>query len=118
MGSLGIKHLAAWNKAFLLKLLWIVYQRKDTPWVDLVWGKYLHNCPFDSAEAKPYYSPFWKSLLSLKDHLLSNICIKVRNGETTSFWFDKWLPSGPLALQLESEPPALCSHFRVSDFFC
>ena len=32
-GGLGIKHLANWNKAFLLKLLWICYQKHPLPWV-------------------------------------------------------------------------------------
>jgi len=113
---LGIKHLAQWNKAFLLKLLWVVYRKRHLPWVELIWAKYLYKSKIEFAKPKAHHSPFWKTLLSLKDHALNNLCIKLGNGVKTSFWYDKWLPFRALASQLKYEPPFLCSHFRVSDF--
>jgi len=115
-GGLGIKHLANWNKSFLLKLLWIWYQKQPLLWVDLLWAKYLHRDRLDTAEVKAHHSHFWKSLLSLKDHLLNNLFIKIGHGQNSSFWFDKWLPMGAPASQTTVNPPEICSHFRLSDF--
>ncbi|KAJ8452751.1 hypothetical protein Cgig2_005087 [Carnegiea gigantea] len=68
-GGLGIKHFTHWNKAFLLKLLWISCQKQDRPSVHLVWAK---------------------------DKLFDDIGIQNGKGANTSFWYDKWLPMGPL----------------------
>ena len=104
-GGLGIKQFTHWNKAFLLKLLWICYQKQDQPWVHLIAAKYLHNTSIELAESNVHYSPFWKSLLTCSDKFFDNICIHIGEGANTSFWYDKWLPMGPLAKQIESEPP-------------
>ena len=100
----------------MLKRLWEVYQKSNKSWIDLIWAKYLYRSHVDFAEPKAHHSPLWKSLLSLKNHLLQNICIQSGNGADTSFWYDRWLPSGALASQLAIDPPDLCSHFRVRDF--
>ena len=40
-GGLGLKNLAAWNKASIAKLVWCVALKKDMLWVKWVHGKYL-----------------------------------------------------------------------------
>ena len=42
-GGLGIKDFAAWNKAFIAKLVWAVADKKDTLWVRWVHGRYIHG---------------------------------------------------------------------------
>ena len=42
-GGLGIKDLAAWNKALIAKLVWAVAKKKDLLWVKWVHGRYLKN---------------------------------------------------------------------------
>jgi len=74
-----------------------------------MWAKYLPNSRLEFTEAKAHHSPFWKSLISLKEHLFNNLRINIGNGRSTSVWFDKWLSSGELASQIEANPPDLCS---------
>ena len=79
-------------------------------------AKYLFNTKLEFIEPKAHYSPFWRSLLMIKDDLFNKICIQIGTGEATSFQYDKWLPSGPLGTQIVSDPPAWCASFRVSQF--
>lgn len=117
-GGLGLKFFSQWNKAFLMKLLWIYYQKEDQPWVHYIWAKYLYNTNIESAESKAHHSPFWKSLLMVKDNLFLNTSTHLGKGDTTPFWYDKWLLSGPLAKQIVNDPPAWCAHYRVSQMLC
>ena len=80
-------------------------QKQYRPWVHLIWAKYIHNTNIEFAKSKVHCSPFRKSLLTCRDKLFDNICIQIGKGANTSFWYDKWLPMGPLAKQIESEPP-------------
>jgi len=59
-GGLGIKNLDQWNKAFLLKILWVVYQKKNILWSQFVWSKYLSNSKIEYAKAKAHHSPSGK----------------------------------------------------------
>jgi len=86
------------------------------PWVEFMWAKYLPNSRLEFAKGKAHHSSFWKSLISLKEHLFTTLCIKIGNERSTTFWFDKYLPSGELASQMEADPPDPCAHVRVSYF--
>ena len=69
---------------------------------------------FEVAEPKAHHSPFWKSLLLIKDNVLHNACVKIGGRQHTSLWLEKWLPSGPLPTAIEKDPPNWCAHYRVS----
>jgi len=47
---------------------------------------------------------------------LSKMCISIGNDQSTLFWYDKWLTSGAVAIQLIKDLPIACSHIRVSYF--
>lgn len=47
-------------------------------------------------QVKPTYSQFWKVTLHVFIEIYNNYCVKNRGGNG-SFWFDKWLSSGPMA---------------------
>jgi len=40
-GGIGLKNLAAWNKASIAKLVWYIALKKDMLWVKWVHGRYL-----------------------------------------------------------------------------
>ena len=107
-GGLGFKNFRRWNKAFLLESLWACYQICRIRWVELMWAKYLPNSKIE------YHSPLWKSTINLKEILFDHLCVRIGNGQSASFWFDKWLPSGALASQMVGNSPDPCSHARVS----
>jgi hypothetical protein len=51
---------------------------------------------------KPNDSPFWKSLMKIKDDFFSRGYFNVGNGMDTKFWEDSWLGDKPLAQQYPS----------------
>ena len=42
-GGIGLKNLEAWNKAWIVKLVWEVAKKKDSLWIKWVHEKYLIN---------------------------------------------------------------------------
>jgi hypothetical protein len=100
-GGRGLKNLGVQNQCLLLKLLHRLYHPADSAWarwarrqIDLVT---LHG-DVDGSH--------WGSLRRLLPTYRAITTVHIRDGASTSFWEDSWLPDGPLAELL----PALYSH--------
>jgi len=66
IGGIGLKNLALWNKANIIKLVWHVAMKKDVLWVKWVHEKYLK-----SAEGGAYKAPndctwYWRKVVNTK----------------------------------------------------
>src|SRR6266540_4000229 len=90
-GGLGVINLTLQNDALLLKHLDKFYNKKDLPWVSLIWNKYYKNkVPHATREV----GSFWG-----KDVLRLNVLYKgiaksnLGRGETVQVWDDLWADS-------------------------
>ena len=66
-GGLGIKDLAAWNKALIAKLVWAIENKKDLLWVKWVHGRYLKNNDWWSYSPPQDCSWYWKKICFIKE---------------------------------------------------
>ena len=97
-GGLGIKRITEWNKIALLKHIWNLCNDSDgsiwSPWIrsNLLRGrnfwiiKTLENCSWA-----------WGKILKLRSLAWPKMKYIIRDGMTTSLWFDNWHPHSPFA---------------------
>jgi hypothetical protein len=105
-GGLGIINLRSQNRALLLKHLDKFYNKKNIPWVNLVWKAYYSNgqIPHASADKGSFW---WKDVLKLCDLFRGIAKCKIGDGSTVLFWSDLWNDN-----VLESKFPRLYSFAR------
>lgn len=99
--GLGIKNIALQNKCLLLKFAHKFFQRENSPWVRWL------NTYGSTREHMVVNNTFLHQLITEHTQVYRPLSwVHVRNGHSTSFWFDDWLPTDPLCLAF----PALFSH--------
>lgn len=96
-GGIGLRSFRKWNLTLMMRLVWLLFSGSDSLWV--AWHR-TYNCRssyhFWSQDELPSHSWNWRYILRLRE-LVSNFLIsEVKNGYSTSFWFDNWCPLGPL----------------------
>jgi len=89
-GGLGVIDLEKQNEALLMKNLDKFFNRKDTPWVSLIWEKYYKNGKLPNSTKKGSF--WWRDILKLLPTFKSFSTIHIQDGNTCLFWTDKWLP--------------------------
>lgn len=85
-GGLGVIDLKRQNKALLMKNLDKFLNRKDLPWVSLVWEKLYPNGKLRSITKKGSF--WWRDILKLLDTFKTLSYVQVQNGQTCLFWQD------------------------------
>ncbi|XP_013630775.1 PREDICTED: uncharacterized protein LOC106336482 [Brassica oleracea var. oleracea] len=97
-GGLGVKDLLTWNRACTLRLLWLLFFRPESVWVqwfkEVILKGSVHN--YWSISPKQSYSWLVNKLLKLKTVVYPLIKLRLENGETARFWTDNWTPFGDL----------------------
>jgi len=88
-GGLGTINLRSQNSALLLKHLDKFYNRKEIPWVKLVWHAHYSNGDIPHATIDKG-SFWWKDILKLCDLFRGIANCKIGNGSTVLFWSDLW----------------------------
>ena len=105
-GGLGIKDLLNWNKSCSLRLIWMLFFRPDSVWVqwfkEVILKGSVHN--FWTTKPKQSFSWFVNKLLKLKDTIFPLVKLRIQNGESALFWFDNWTPFGSLSDHLSNSP--------------
>jgi hypothetical protein len=88
-GGLGIINLRSQNSALLLKHLDKFYNRKEIPWIKLIWYAHYPNgqVPHASTDRGSFW---WKDVLNLCDLYRGIASCKVGDGSTVLFWLDLW----------------------------
>ena len=120
-GGLGVKDLLNWNKSCSLRLIWMLFFRPDSVWVqwfkEVILKGSVHN--FWTTKPKQSFSWFVNKLLKLKDTIFPLVKLRIQNGESTLFWFDNWTPFGSLSDHLSNSPSRLgiLPHATVSSLF-
>jgi len=90
-GGLGVINLHLQNQALLMKNLDNFFNKKDIPWVHLVWEKHYSNGRLPSNIKKGSF--WWRDNLKLLQNFKEMTTIQIKDGQTCLFWKDKWLPN-------------------------
>jgi len=76
------------NDALLLKNLDKFFNRKDLPWVNLVWEKYYSNGRLPGGTKKDSF--WWRDILKLLTKFKGIAYVSVQDGSSVLFWEDQW----------------------------
>ncbi|GJY13625.1 RNA-directed DNA polymerase, eukaryota, reverse transcriptase zinc-binding domain protein [Tanacetum coccineum] len=95
-GGLGLKDLAIWNKAMIVKHLWYIAMDKKSLWVKWVNTVKLKGKSIWAVNEEINDSWGWKNILRIRDEVRQFMVMKVGNGENTSVIYDNWCNAGAL----------------------
>ncbi|KAG6624967.1 hypothetical protein CIPAW_16G063000 [Carya illinoinensis] len=98
-GGLGVRDIKDVQKSLHMKLAFRLLTSNNL-WADLFRAKYCRNDHVLAQKERPTNSRFWRSMMAIIPEVMENVKISVRGGNS-SFWFDKWLASGPLSVNTE-----------------
>lgn len=117
-GGLGLRPLKELNKVYGLKLIWRL-MAETSLWVCWVQCYLIRKSSFWSIkEDTSSGSWVWRKLLKLRSLAKQYIKKEVRNGETTSFWYDRWSRFDSLKELLGERGPldlGVPDHYSVAD---
>lgn len=88
-GGLGIINIEAQNKALLMKNLDKFFNRRDIPWVNLVWEVHYKNGKLPDQIRKGSF--WWRDVLKLIPQYKQMTVIQTKNGHSCLFWKDRWM---------------------------
>jgi hypothetical protein len=105
-GGLGIVNFQKQNATLLINFLGKFYNKKDLPWVNLIWEKhYAGKVP----HAENLCGSFWcEDVLRQVNNFRVVARVKMGTGDTFLFWSDKWLIDGVSPI-LQNKFPRLFS---------
>ncbi|XP_010451229.1 PREDICTED: uncharacterized protein LOC104733344 [Camelina sativa] len=100
-GGLGLRSIEEANKVCILKLIWRILSAKGSLWVNWVHRHLIRTGSFWAEQnTTTTGSWIWRKLLKYRTIAKQFYRVQVRNGESTSFWFDNWCSLGSLHEQL------------------
>lgn len=85
---MGIINLESHNQALLMKFLDKFFNKKDIPWVNLVWEKHYRGGRLPGTVKKGSF--WWRDVIKLLQKYKDMVSIKVNNGSSCLFWLDSW----------------------------
>jgi hypothetical protein len=88
-GGLGVLNVQTQNEALLPKHLDTFFNKRDLPWVKLVWDKHYRNDKLPSSTT-PRGSFWWRDVLKLLDKFKGMASVLVASGKACLFWDDVW----------------------------
>jgi len=87
-GGLGVIKLETQNQALLMKNLDKFFNRKDIPWVQMVWEKHYKNDKLPGQTKKGSF--WWRDILKLLPKFKEFTTIQIKDGRTCLLWQDNW----------------------------
>jgi hypothetical protein len=83
--GLGVINLELQNKALLMKNLHKIFNKTDTPWVNIIWANhYINSLPSD----KPAGSFWWRDILKIQESYKAIARVEIGDGKTAFLWHD------------------------------
>lgn len=67
MGGIGLKNIAAWNRAYIAKLIWHIALKKDVLWVKWIHSRYLKSTSWWDYHAPADCSWYWRKVVHIKE---------------------------------------------------
>ncbi|GKC17182.1 homeodomain-like protein [Tanacetum coccineum] len=95
-GGLGLRSLEIFNMALMTTHIWNIVSNKDSLWVRWIHTYKLRGRSFWDIPMKNDVSWGWLKLLQLCDLVWPFFWVSLRNGRSTSIWFDNWCSYCPL----------------------
>ncbi|KAJ6983822.1 hypothetical protein NC653_026591 [Populus alba x Populus x berolinensis] len=93
-GGLRIKKLKTWNQAATLKHIWHLFTDKESMWSTWIQANLLRGKSFWQVTMPSNPSWSWRKILQSRDWCRGWFINRIGNGNSTSLWFDYWLPGG------------------------
>jgi hypothetical protein len=87
-GGLGVLNLSVQNNALLIKNLHKFFNKRDIPWVNMIWDSYYGNGALPSGRQEGSF--WWKAHLKLIDPYKGMGKCKIGDGKSAYFWSDLW----------------------------
>lgn len=96
--GMGVRNLEIWNKACMLKLIWLLFFEAGFIWVAWFTETVLNGDlnSFQTVKLSTRNSWLVNKLLKLRSEIYDWIKLRVRNGENCRFWTDNWSTFGCL----------------------
>jgi hypothetical protein len=91
-GGLGVKDLELQNRCLLMKFIDKLFSGEHTSWKDWI----LNNAASFDTPTNGATSYLWRIVNDELNTYRSITVVRINSGAATSFWFDHWLPDGPL----------------------
>lgn len=88
-GGLAIRDLPTVNKSLIMHAAWKIATEKDHFLSSILKAKYYPNTSFWLAKQTPTKSPFWSSILQIKECLTQNCTVQIHKGNS-SIWSTPW----------------------------
>nr|VDD19031.1 unnamed protein product [Brassica rapa] len=105
-GGLGIRHLEDFQLVFRLKHVWNYFSNSGSLWASWL-KKYAFRRGYWLTQDSTRFSPTVRSMIQLKPMINDFMRCLVKNGATSSFWFDTWTLLGPLISVLGENGPSM-----------
>ncbi|XP_073360718.1 uncharacterized protein [Aegilops tauschii subsp. strangulata] len=87
-GGLGILNLGVQNVALLLKHANNFLNKKDLPWVSLIWDSYYHGrVPQGTSDCGSFW---WKDICKVMQNFRECAWVQINEGDTALMWSDNW----------------------------
>lgn len=77
------------NEALMLKILDKFFNKRDTPWVSMIWEKHYSNGRLPNHTKNGSF--WWRQNLKLLTSFKTSATVQLQSGNTCSFWQDNWL---------------------------
>ncbi|CAN1819277.1 Putative ribonuclease H protein At1g65750 [Linum perenne] len=93
-GGLGLKKARELNEAYMMKMGWLILQKPEKLWVEVITSKYLKNTEQGlTVRRKIGCSTLWQGIRKTWSAMAGACQHSVRNGKSTLFWHHRWLDS-------------------------
>jgi len=117
LGGLGLRKTSAVNTAFVAKLSWKFLTQPNNYWVQQMRARYCLPDEFFHYKKKQTDSWAWKCMLRVREFVKRGIRWKLGNGQSISFWSDRWCHELPLIELLDPDRAStITSQVKVRDF--
>ncbi|XP_074303966.1 uncharacterized protein LOC141638452 [Silene latifolia] len=93
--GLGVKEIRSWNKALISKWIWLLDKTPVSIWCQWNKGYNFPHCSIWELSCKGHFSESFRSILSVKDALVSS----VGSGSSARQLLDSWTKSGKFVAQ-------------------
>jgi len=87
-GGLGVLNIKTQNEALLIKHLHNFFNKKDIPWVSLVWEKYYGPGKLPGSSKKGSF--WWRDIVKLLNKFKGMARVEIGNGSSCFLWEDLW----------------------------
>ena len=115
--GLAMSNLLNMNKAYIMKLGWMLRTGSKGLWCEVIRRKYAKRfTQEDALDSKISDSYLWRSLVKLWPNIKTEEAWIIGNGKSVKAWNDKWINNDLRINDLGINIPQIWQNKRVCDF--